>query len=140
MSFSHHLATNVCRPLSVNFSHFHLLLKYHWAKLGCYTLWMLHFQNCVWWPCSTSKMAAMAQNRRMDWNQIWSNIIVMYGSLPKLCPLTLSIIHSWLCNFLFSSIILSFWHYHFDITFRLMIYWSKPRTKATLTKSPPIMK
>jgi hypothetical protein len=122
MRFSHHLASCVCCSSSVNFSHFDLLLKNHWALLcqslmrysldfpfsklcpvtlpyiqdGCNGFWLVEkleiFENLLLY------------NHSMEWNQIWSNFSSS-GPLSKLCPLTPSIIqdgcHGWLCTRLF---------------------------------------
>lgn len=67
MSFSHHLASCVCRPLAYSIQ-VDILLKNHWAKLDqtCDTSWMVLFQYCVrllQLGCYISKMAAIA----FDW-------------------------------------------------------------------------
>jgi len=33
----------------------------HYCSAYCGSLWVVHFQNCIWQPCPQSKMAAITK-------------------------------------------------------------------------------
>jgi hypothetical protein len=91
VSSSNQLSSCIHRPFT-----FHTLILSR--TTGCSIPGMVLFQNCVWWYCMDSKIAAL-DRMKPNWVQIilgWSLSIIQDGY------------HGWLCNFFFSSIILSF--------------------------------
>jgi hypothetical protein len=65
VNYCHHLASVVCRPSSVNFSHFKLLLRNHWAnwnQISRNVPWMVLYKVTVFRSSRIFNMAARANN------------------------------------------------------------------------------
>lgn len=58
-------------PSSVNFLHFDLLLKNHWAKLDQTNMWLVFFKNVVLGTCFSSKISAMASHCLKNWKFVY---------------------------------------------------------------------
>ena len=127
MSFSHHLVSDIYHLLT-----FHILIfftktigpnctKLEWDTLRwpsfkimsddlvLYARWLLSLLI----GCKIGDLWKSSSTETLWKNKIWSKYSLL-SPLPKFPPLIPSIIqdgrHSWLCNFWFSNIILSFRH------------------------------
>ena len=130
VSFSYHFASGVCRPLTFQILIFlSRITGSNCTKLGCDIPWMVLFQKlcAVTFPYIQDNSPGfwlvyikiileifeivLLQNYWMEWNQLWSKYSLGGGFPFKIVSVIIQDgHHNWLCNFWFSSIILSFWH------------------------------